>query len=71
MMSSEKEIGSDRVIRGGSWFNFAWGTRAAFRFLYGPRYRYFILGFRLVRSVQNKKQLEQWREEAEEGLFDE
>ena len=39
-----------RVIRGGSWFNFAAVCRAASRFSLGPGYRINYLGFRLCRS---------------------
>lgn len=43
--------GSYRVIRGGSWINFAWTARAANRGYRGPGIRNFILGFRLARST--------------------
>lgn len=42
--------GADRVIRGGSWFNFARYCRSAIRYYYGPRNRYSYLGFRLLQE---------------------
>jgi formylglycine-generating enzyme required for sulfatase activity len=43
--------GSDRVIRGGSWFNEASLARSASRYDYGnPDDRFFAFGFRLARS---------------------
>ncbi len=42
---------SDRVRRGGSWNFNTWGCRSAFRDDFAPAYRYFNLGFRLVRYV--------------------
>jgi formylglycine-generating enzyme required for sulfatase activity len=42
--------GSDRVIRGGSWFLVAWGCRAANRSGIAPSIRNSNLGFRLARS---------------------
>jgi len=44
--------GSDRVSRGGGWFDSAQGVRSAFRNYGTPSYRYSNLGFRLVRNVQ-------------------
>ena len=41
--------GSDRVIRGGSWSDFAWGCRVSNRCIYGPSYRFSSLGLRLAR----------------------
>ncbi len=43
--------GSARVIRGGSWNNFARHVRSANRNGGGPEYRYNNLGFRLVRTA--------------------
>lgn len=40
--------GSYRVIRGGSWCNFGWFCRSAFRFWYVPEFRYDDLGFRVA-----------------------
>lgn len=40
--------GSNRVIRGGSWFNYAWSCRVAFRNYYGPDLRDSDLGLRLA-----------------------
>ena len=40
--------GSLRVLRGGSWRNFARYCRVAFRYLCTPDYRNYFLGFRLV-----------------------
>ena len=42
--------GSYRVYRGGSWRYDAWFVRVAFRFNLFPGFRYYSLGFRLVRS---------------------
>jgi formylglycine-generating enzyme required for sulfatase activity len=41
--------GSDRVVRGGSWFDSAWYCRAADRIRNAPSYQNFRLGFRLAR----------------------
>ncbi len=43
--------GSSRVLRGGSWFNYASYTRVADRNFSGPGYRYDFLGFRLSRTI--------------------
>jgi formylglycine-generating enzyme required for sulfatase activity len=40
--------GSPRVVRGGSWYNFASHCRSAIRYSIHPTYRYYILGFRVV-----------------------
>ena len=41
--------GSNRVIRGGSWFLVAWGSRSAYRGTgIGPIYKNYGLGFRIV-----------------------
>lgn len=40
--------GSNRVIRGGGWFNGAWFARSAFRITSMPDFRYDLLGFRLA-----------------------
>ena len=42
--------GSYRMIRGGSWRNFAWYCRSSDRFNYGPDYRSSNLGLRLALS---------------------
>ena len=42
------ETGDYRVLRGGSWFNFAGGSRSAARDSYDPDYRYRDFGFRLA-----------------------
>ena len=42
--------GSDRVIRGGGWFNGAANCRSAFRISFVPSLRYDILGFRVALS---------------------
>ena len=42
--------GSDRVNRGGTWLNGAQNCRSAFRYGNSPDYRYFNLGFRVLRS---------------------
>ena len=43
------DTGSDRVIRGGSWYDYAEYLRSAFRFDGGPGDRHGNLGFRVVR----------------------
>jgi formylglycine-generating enzyme required for sulfatase activity len=43
--------GSTRVIRGGSWGSSARGLRSAYRRGYSPSNRYYVLGFRLVRTI--------------------
>ncbi|HLP62534.1 MAG TPA: SUMF1/EgtB/PvdO family nonheme iron enzyme, partial [Candidatus Deferrimicrobium sp.] len=43
--------GSDRVLRGGSWFRDDWGCRAAYRNRYLPAYRAGDVGFRLLRLL--------------------
>ena len=45
------QSGSDRVYRGGSWFNNAWCLRAACRHRYEPGYRPDNLGFRPARTL--------------------
>jgi len=42
--------GSNRVYRGGSWYNHADNCRSAYRYGAAPGDRGYILGFRLVRS---------------------
>lgn len=42
------ESGSDRVLRGGCWFNNAWFCRVSIRFNYNPGDRPYYFGFRLV-----------------------
>jgi len=44
--TTEKD-GSFRVFRGGSWINFAWFCRSAFRSRFSPDYRFNSLGFRV------------------------
>ena len=43
--------GSDRVFRGGSWFNNAQHLRSAYRFNVYPGFRFIFVGFRLVRNL--------------------
>jgi formylglycine-generating enzyme required for sulfatase activity len=40
--------GGLRVLRGGSWFNYARGCRSAYRINPAPSYRGYNIGFRLV-----------------------
>ena len=40
----------DRVLRGGSWLTSQDDARSAYRFRYGPRYRDYFLGFRVLCS---------------------
>jgi formylglycine-generating enzyme required for sulfatase activity len=48
---SGPETGSDRVLRGGSWYDYAENCRSAVRDRNVPRYRDGYLGFRLARRV--------------------
>lgn len=41
---------TDRVLRGGSWFNLPWFTRASARYGYFPDHRTSFIGFRFVRT---------------------
>ncbi|NLI08035.1 MAG: SUMF1/EgtB/PvdO family nonheme iron enzyme, partial [Thermotogaceae bacterium] len=43
--------GSNRVYRGGSWFNNAPRTRVAYRNYDSPTYARYSLGFRIARTV--------------------
>ena len=47
----ESGDGANRVVRGGSWFNFAGGCRSAIRDHYVPYFRYFYLGFRILQEL--------------------
>ncbi|HNT05228.1 MAG TPA: SUMF1/EgtB/PvdO family nonheme iron enzyme [Anaerolineae bacterium] len=40
--------GSDRVLRGGSWGNYPTYVRCAFRYGFGPGYRFSSVGFRVA-----------------------
>ena len=42
--------GGDRVLRGGSWYNYGRYCRSAYRFRYHPSYRHDNIGFRLARG---------------------
>lgn len=44
------DTGSDRVVRGGSWYYFSWSARSTNRYKNIPFYRSYALGFRVVRS---------------------
>jgi eukaryotic-like serine/threonine-protein kinase len=44
------DSGSDCVGRGGGWYNFAVYCRSANRYFYTPDARFYLLGFRLVRT---------------------
>ena len=44
------DTGSDRVVRGGSWFYYAGAVRSADRFNFDPGSRYGDIGFRVVRT---------------------
>jgi sulfatase modifying factor 1 len=48
------EKGSHRVARGGSWLDYAWGCRAAFRGWDEPTIRFDLVGFRLARVPSGK-----------------
>lgn len=41
--------GEDRVLRGGSWYDFAWDVRSAYRDAYDPGFRNDFIGFRCAR----------------------
>ncbi|HPD39137.1 MAG TPA: SUMF1/EgtB/PvdO family nonheme iron enzyme, partial [Mesotoga infera] len=43
--------GSDRVLRGGSWYNVAANVRVAYRDSVSPTYTNYSLGFRICRTV--------------------
>ncbi len=43
--------GTDRVLRGGSWYNGAAHSRVSFRYSYEPSVRYLNFGFRCVREA--------------------
>ncbi len=47
------KFGSSRVVRGGSWRNYARHLRSAYRYLARPDYRLDSVGFRLVRTPVN------------------
>ena len=49
--SAYTSSGSDRVLRGGSWYSVARFCRSAFRSISGPGSRSFALGLRVARSV--------------------
>ena len=44
--------GSNRVLRGGSWYDNAWGVRVANRHGETPGVRYGMIGFRLATTVR-------------------
>ena len=48
-MSIESSSGPNRVLRGGSWSFDLQYARVAFRLGYPPGFRYYYLGFRLMR----------------------
>jgi formylglycine-generating enzyme required for sulfatase activity len=43
-----EEMAPHRVLRGGSWYDFGWNCRSAYRYGYAPDYRYQHYGFRLA-----------------------
>ena len=45
------DMGSHKVFRGGSWFDYAMQGRSAYRFYFTPSYRYEFIGMRLCRSA--------------------
>ena len=47
------DMGLTRVVRGGGWWDIAWGLRSAFRGDRSPGDRYGNVGFRLVREVES------------------
>ena len=44
------------VLRGGSWLNNAYGSRASYRYFYTPDYRTYFVGFRCARNKTEKVQ---------------
>jgi sulfatase modifying factor 1 len=40
--------GSNRVVRGGSWFSLGGDCRSAIRYICNPDYGFNVLGFRVV-----------------------
>jgi formylglycine-generating enzyme required for sulfatase activity len=50
------QTGSYRVFRGGNCYQYAWRSRATFRFMSSPGYTSTNLGFRIARAVQLNKQ---------------
>lgn len=52
---NDKENDTDRVNRGGSYFNIAWGSRVSLRDRYLASGRNSFLGFRLVLQTKEKK----------------
>jgi sulfatase modifying factor 1 len=49
------KAGSFRVLRGGSWYNFAQFLRSANRGYFYPELRYVNVGFRLIRISKQEK----------------
>jgi sulfatase modifying factor 1 len=49
------DTGTYRVLRGGSWFDFAGYCRSAYRDFYAPGYRNVDFGFRFVRGQQKQE----------------
>jgi formylglycine-generating enzyme required for sulfatase activity len=56
--AAPNDVGSGRVMRGGSWRSFARGVRAADRYAYDPASRFGSLGFRLARGQEPGPELE-------------
>ena len=46
-------VGAERVVRGGSWYDYAWYVRAAYRYWGSPDGRYGFVGFRLARGQES------------------
>ncbi len=44
--------GSYRRMRGGCWYDYAWGCEVAIRHLYTPSNGYYFIGFRLCRTAE-------------------
>lgn len=42
------ETGSWKIIRGGSWYDYNYNCRCAYRYYYSPETRYNFIGFRIV-----------------------
>ena len=51
IINNFEDVRTDRVLRGGSWSNFAWDVRTSSRLWYSPRFAHALNGFRCVRDA--------------------
>ena len=51
IINNFENVSTDRVLRGGSWGNFAWDVRTSSRLWYSPRFAHDLNGFRCVRDT--------------------